>query len=278
MAEADGAKKKKKQQAQPSGEREGKNLLGSPSYTELSNGRFKCVETGHELPAGEMESYGQSKRCRLGLIEFAMKNKKPPLNMFKRDPNNSSKLICKLTGDVVNKSEEHIWKHLNGKQFLNRLEQKEMGKLEPIGGKAKSDVDEKLSGKENGESDDKKKRKKKKDKKKKKKKKKLLQMEGNEGTLEGVEAAEKDKETEDIDFWVPPPGGRWDNDEGGDRWGSDSESEEETVEDDGVEDVEVDDVGEVSGPLELSVSGKKRAFDDAGSASRKKKKEKETTL
>jgi len=35
----------------------------------------------------------------------------------------SSKLICKLTGDNVNKSEEHIWKHMNGKRFLNKLGQ-----------------------------------------------------------------------------------------------------------------------------------------------------------
>ncbi|KAI7755845.1 hypothetical protein M8C21_023613, partial [Ambrosia artemisiifolia] len=31
----------------------------------------------------------------------------------------SSKLICKLTGHTVNKTEEHIWKHINGKRFLN---------------------------------------------------------------------------------------------------------------------------------------------------------------
>lgn len=33
----------------------------------------------------------------------------------------SSKLVCKLTGDTINKSEEHIWKHINGKRFLNKL-------------------------------------------------------------------------------------------------------------------------------------------------------------
>lgn len=33
----------------------------------------------------------------------------------------SAKLICKLTGDTVNKNEEHIWKHINGKRFLNKL-------------------------------------------------------------------------------------------------------------------------------------------------------------
>ncbi|KAF2308426.1 hypothetical protein GH714_009575 [Hevea brasiliensis] len=112
------------------GGKEGNNLLGSPTFMELENGRFKCVETGHEMLAKDKESYSQSKRCRLGLIDFALAHNKPPLNMFKQDPLSRSKLICKLTGDNVNKSEEHIWKHINGKQFLNKLEQKEMGKVE----------------------------------------------------------------------------------------------------------------------------------------------------
>lgn len=29
--------------------------------------------------------------------------------------------MCKLTGDAVNKSEEHIWKHVSGKKFQNML-------------------------------------------------------------------------------------------------------------------------------------------------------------
>lgn len=33
----------------------------------------------------------------------------------------SLKLICKLTGDTVNKSEDHIWKHINGRRFFNKL-------------------------------------------------------------------------------------------------------------------------------------------------------------
>uniref|UniRef100_A0A7N0TRB3 Surfeit locus protein 2 n=1 Tax=Kalanchoe fedtschenkoi TaxID=63787 RepID=A0A7N0TRB3_KALFE len=276
MAEADGAKKKKKKKQPQSEEREGKNLLGSPTYTELSNGRFKCVETGHELSAAEMESYSQSKRCRLGLIEFSLKMKKPPVNMFKRDPNSSSKLICKLTGDIINKSEEHIWKHLNGKQFLNKLEQKEMGKLELNGTKAKTDGDEKLPGKENGESDDKKKRKKKKDKKKKKKKK--VSKEVDEGTTEASELPEKNNESEEIDFWVPPVGSRWDNDEGGDRWGSDSDSGEDDGEGDGDGNDEVEDIDEVFEPEELT--RKKRPSDDlepSSCASTKKHKENEAT-
>lgn len=32
---------------------------------------------------------------------------------------------------------------------------------------------------------------------------------------------------DDDEFWMPPVGARWDNDDGGDRWGSGSESEEE---------------------------------------------------
>ncbi|KAK9271609.1 hypothetical protein L1049_001971 [Liquidambar formosana] len=110
-------------------EREGKNLLGPPTFEELENGRFRCRETGHEMPAKAMESYGQCKRCRLGLIDNALSLKKPPLNMFKKDPLSRSKLICKLTGDTINKSEEHIWKHINGKRFLNKLEQKEAEQL-----------------------------------------------------------------------------------------------------------------------------------------------------
>lgn len=66
--------------------KEGNNLLGSPTFMELENGRFKCVETGHEMLAKDKDSYSQSKRCRLGLIDFALSHNKPPLNMFKQDP------------------------------------------------------------------------------------------------------------------------------------------------------------------------------------------------
>ncbi|XP_068665268.1 uncharacterized protein [Aristolochia californica] len=102
-------------------EKEGRFLLGSPTFVELGDGRFKCVETGHELPAREMESYGNSKRCRLGIIDSAIRLKKAPLNFFKQDPASKSKLICKLTGDSINKSEEHIWKHISGKRFQKQI-------------------------------------------------------------------------------------------------------------------------------------------------------------
>ncbi|KAJ6302079.1 hypothetical protein OIU77_016225 [Salix suchowensis] len=129
--------------------KEGSNLLGSPNFTQLENGRFRCLETGHEMLAKDKDSYSQSKRCRLGLIDFALANNKPPLNMFKQDPLSRSKLLCKLTGDTVNKSEEHIWKHINGRRFLNKLEQKEMEKLEPNGLVAE-EVEEELKPSQNG--------------------------------------------------------------------------------------------------------------------------------
>lgn len=69
-----------------SDEKEGRNLLGTPNFIELDNGRFRCVETGHELLAKDKESYSQSKKCRLGLIDFALSHNKPPLNVFKQDP------------------------------------------------------------------------------------------------------------------------------------------------------------------------------------------------
>nr|GMD25337.1 surfeit locus protein 2 [Ipomoea batatas] len=136
------------------GEKEGQNLLGEPTFKKLENGRFKCVETGHELPAHGRDSYARSKHCRLGLIDAALASKKPPLNMFSQDPLSKSKLKCKLTGLTVNKSEEHIWKHINGKRFL---------RIDP----------------------------------------------------------------EEAEFWMPPVGEHWDFDDGGNRWGSGSESEPE---------------------------------------------------
>ena len=66
--------------------KEGTSLLGAPSFTQLDNGRFKCVETGHEMLAKDKDSYSNSKRCRLGLIDFALSKNKPPLNIFKQDP------------------------------------------------------------------------------------------------------------------------------------------------------------------------------------------------
>lgn len=65
---------------------EGVDLLGQPTFTELDNGRFRCVETGHELVGKDKDSYSRTKRCRLGLIDLALSRRKAPLNMFEQDP------------------------------------------------------------------------------------------------------------------------------------------------------------------------------------------------
>lgn len=66
--------------------KEGHFLLGPPTFTQLENGRFRCSETGHEMPSKEMESYGRSKRCRVGLIDAFLQLNKAPLNSFYQDP------------------------------------------------------------------------------------------------------------------------------------------------------------------------------------------------
>ncbi|VFQ96858.1 unnamed protein product [Cuscuta campestris] len=191
------------------GEKEGHHLLGEPTFVVLENGRFKCVETGHELPAHARDSYARSKHCRLGLIDAALASKKPILNMFSQDPLSKSKLKCKLTGLIVNKSEEHIWKHINGKRFLRMLEKKEAEQEMP---------DKMLEEKTEQQEQEKPKKKKKKGK-----------VEKSESVIisEMRDPAGNESDTEEADFWEPPVGERWDCDDGGDRWGSDSEPEPE---------------------------------------------------
>ncbi|XP_068334897.1 uncharacterized protein [Pyrus communis] len=260
-------------------EKEGSNLLGSPTFRELENGRFQCIETGHELLAKDKEIYSQSKRCRLGLIEYALAHKKAPLNMFKQDPLSRSKLLCKLTGDTINKSEEHIWKHINGKRFLNKLEEKEEEKL-----KAKGVVEEmgdqnpEIISDQVGDGDGDGERKKKKKKKNKKKKNKKKDERVDEIMSEKSKSSDEEGDTEETDFWMPPVGERWDFDEGGDRWGSGSESENEDDEIDGaVSDGAFEDGDEES--EELSKRTKRMSIEIGPSsfASRKKKSKKSPT-
>ncbi|KAG9446554.1 hypothetical protein H6P81_012682 [Aristolochia fimbriata] len=172
-------------------EKEGRFLLGSPTFVELGDGRFKCQETGHELPEKEKESYGKSKRCRSGLIDAALRQKKAPLNFFKQDPASKSKLICKLTGDTINKSEEHIWKHISGKRFQKHLEKKEAERNENSSQKPS-----------------------------KSKKKGVVNMQSrtDENESMGKHETENNGDSEDADFWVPPVGDRWDSDNGNGRW------------------------------------------------------------
>lgn len=101
-----------------------------------------------------------------------------------------------------------------------------MGEIpgEPVG---KSDEEKEKKKKENGDGSSKKKDKKKKNKNKKEEK------SVDEVVNEVRDSADKssDTEEEEAEFWMPPEGERWDHDDGGDRWGSDSESAPEDDED-----------------------------------------------
>ncbi|GFQ06259.1 hypothetical protein PHJA_002769800 [Phtheirospermum japonicum] len=250
-------KKKDAENPNPSEMKEGHNLLGAPTFEQLENGRFKCVETGHELPAHARDSYADSKHCRLGLIDSALALNKPPLNMFKQDPVSRSKLKCRLTGVTINKTEEHIWKHINGKRFLNMLDKKEAEKETPNGGMEKQD--------------DKK-------EKQKKKKKKIEEEHVDEIINEVRDSTGKnsDSEEEEEDFWMPPDGHRWDHDDGGDRWGSDLESGPET-DDDASEEEDMGTEKAIHETAEISKGTKRMSLEIGPSsfATRKKKKKTE---
>ncbi|KAJ4912037.1 Surfeit locus protein 2 (SURF2) [Raphanus sativus] len=212
----------------PTTTKEGANLLGKPKYKKLENGRFRCVQTGHELLEKDKKVYSESKRCRLGLIDHALSHSKPPLNLFEQDPSSRSKLLCKLTGDTVNKTEEHIWKHINGRRFLNKLEEKEREKESGIIPQEGGETVAKEDGVKEGKMKNKKK--KKKDKKKKKNKELDKKEESGEDVTDGAEHGnDEDVVERELDFWMPPDGERWDFDDGGDRWGSDSDSEDDPI-------------------------------------------------
>lgn len=188
--------------------------------------------------------------------------------MFNQDPLCRSKLICKLTGHKVNKSEEHIWKHMTGKRFLNKLEQQEEGMENGESLQEQQSVDC------GTKAEMKKKNKQKNKKKKKTKKKKDKRVE--EIISEVRKSSNEETDTEEEDFWMPPAGERWDNDDGGDRWCSDSgsESEPEAEEGDVIDgDADVD----CKESEELSSSRTKRLSIEVGPssfASRKKKSKK----
>lgn len=67
---------------------------------------------------------------------------------------------------------------------------------------------------------------------KKGKKKKKNDKEIEDTKSEVTKSTNEDSGSEDGDFWMPPVGDRWDFDDGGDRWGSGTDSEQESEEDD----------------------------------------------
>ncbi|KQJ83170.1 hypothetical protein BRADI_5g13520v3 [Brachypodium distachyon] len=196
-------------------EKEGSFLLGQPTWEDAGGGRWRCAETGHELPEREKDSYARSRACRIALIDHGVAHKKPPLSAFKPHPEHKSKLICNITGDTINKSEEHIWKHVNGKRFLNKLEK----------------LEEKMTSSETtkGEVEQSKEVAKKSKSSKKKDKKKAAVVD----TSLPREPQPEIDDSDDSEFWVPPVGSRWDDDDGKDRWES-PPGKDDVAEDEGA--------------------------------------------
>lgn len=228
--------------------KEGTFLLGSPTFADLSNNRLKCVETSHELQEKERDSYSQSKACRIALIDYYVANKKPPLQLFHQCPISKMKLICELTGDSINKSEKHIWKHMNGKRFLNKLGEREKAE--------KSEKNRKVL---------------------KKLPKNCVKTTKDDKTIMGDKDAclitkyrEMDSDSDESDFWMPPIGDRWDFDKGEDRWGV-STSSEDDLDDNNLED-KIDQHRELE-YTELSIRTKRMsiAVGPSSFASKKKK-------
>ncbi|XP_042438662.1 surfeit locus protein 2-like [Zingiber officinale] len=274
-------------------QKEGYFLLGDPTFVDLGNGRVRCVESGHELLAKDQEAYGRSKACRLALIDAAVARKKPPLNMFAPHPTSKSQLVCKLTGDHVNKAEEHIWKHMSGKKFQKRLEQKE---VEKHANAAVGEKEKKQSRKEHKEMEkhagavveetDKKQSKRErkgmekhaiteiveKDKKQLKsdlgasRKDQVKNTHGNQRPSKKIKPNNGDDE--EPHFWEPPPGSRWDFDDGKVRWDSNTNSADE-ADDDGTPEKDDSETGE---PIKKSKQ-KKSAVRPVDLASKKKKEE-----
>uniref|UniRef100_A0A0D9W6A1 non-specific serine/threonine protein kinase n=1 Tax=Leersia perrieri TaxID=77586 RepID=A0A0D9W6A1_9ORYZ len=245
------------------GEKEGSFLLGPPTWVDAGGGRWRCAETGHELPEREKEAYGRSRACRLALIDHAVARKRPPLNAFKPHPEHKSKLICNITGDIVNKSEEHVWKHINGKRFLNKLEK----------------LEEKMASGEMAEGENEQSNEvAKKTKSSKKKDKKKAAVVNPSLPREPKPEIDDSDNSDDPDFWVPPVGSRWDDDDGKDRWGSlpvkDDAADDEDGDDDndGMADKDDEETREIASRTKrLSVE----AVGPSSFASRKKKPKKD---
>ncbi|XP_024536811.1 uncharacterized protein LOC9645660 isoform X1 [Selaginella moellendorffii] len=100
-------------------------IVGEPTFVAIVGQRFRCVETGHEMPAAEKEGYGSSKKCRDALFDRALQEGRAPLNFFQQSPEYRDKMLCKLTGALVNKNEKAVWKHVLGKSFNKQLSAQE---------------------------------------------------------------------------------------------------------------------------------------------------------
>lgn len=106
--------------------------------------------------------------------------------------------------------------------FISEIEKKEAEKEAPNGtGEGPSEEKTDANKTEDGST----KKNKKKEKKKKKKKNMSKQMEETEENANVSDVKNPSGEgdsLEEVDFWIPPSGDRWDFDDGGQRYGSDS--------------------------------------------------------
>lgn len=186
-------------------------FLGEPVWEYLPGGRVRCVQTGHELPLAEQPTYALTKKCRSALFDAALQKRTPPLNFFEQSPVSKDKIVCKLTGVVLNKKEDAVWKHMLGKKFEQKLAEKEAQKgVAPKDVEMTENADKPSSNNDvdceslarHGD----------KASRKKKGKTVIDDQEPNEQDLE-------DGTSDDAQFWVPPAGDRWDFDNGmDDRW------------------------------------------------------------
>ncbi|CAK9230815.1 unnamed protein product [Sphagnum troendelagicum] len=195
--------------------------MGEVKWEELGEGRVRCVETGHEMLESEKNFYLSTKKCRRALFDIALLQRKPPLHLFQQSPISRDKVICDLTGAVLNKQEEALWKHMMGKKFQHKLEEKEAEKKaakdKTNGGQSDQSVAEQESEKATSlpskgiKSEGKK-------MKKKQQEKEVRELDVDANTHSNMEMDREDSTSEE-DFWVPPVGDRWDMDSGGpDRW------------------------------------------------------------
>ncbi|KAJ7527074.1 hypothetical protein O6H91_16G035300 [Diphasiastrum complanatum] len=193
-------------------------LIGEPTFEAIGKGRVRCVETGHEMPQDQAPAYGTSKKCLEALFDRALAQRRPPLNFFLQSPDARNMVICKLSGAVVKKNEDSIWKHVMGKKFQKKLEEEEAKKFMPAmlmsdRGLEGASISESVRKPENDGSEENE------NIVSKNKGKKKLSKEGN---LKNETAASRVEDNinqdEEPNFWIPPLGDRWDFDCGGGRW------------------------------------------------------------
>lgn len=89
-------------------------------FERLPSGRLRCALTGHELKAtaASVREYLNGKKGATAQLEQKLKEFEPHVVQH---PQLRDKLLCNLTGSVLSKCEDAVWKHMLGKKFQKRL-------------------------------------------------------------------------------------------------------------------------------------------------------------